>query len=234
MPISNGRCSQGPKWAMQLWLDLRPLLGGVVVPTEINFLGILNVNAKKKAGICWEYTTVANHPTHIRHNVRIMMGPCLILFLLTITSIQHHPTSYNQIPIPPKKSGCVGTSWCHVFHQLHGLHPAGRHDSPQQHVLRLQRLHRTQEMQGRWPGGTSGTAAGDGGSENRSDLQGDSGLIFLANFRIARIARMDDWWSDIYVVILLGDLWNVYSWWSMFWRDSVDMFGKLMIIILFI
>jgi hypothetical protein len=35
---------------MQLWLDLRPLLGGVVVPTEINFLGILNVNAKKKLG----------------------------------------------------------------------------------------------------------------------------------------------------------------------------------------
>ena len=138
---------------------------------------------------------------------------CLILFLLTITtSIQHHPTRYSH---PPKKSGCVGTSWCHVFHQLHGLHPAGRHDSPQQHVLRLQRLHRTQEMQGRWPGGTGGTAAGDGGSENRSDLQGDSESLGWT------IDDMISMWSYCWEIC------EMYSWWSMFWGRLCGHVGKI-------
>ena len=60
-------------------------------------------------------------------------------------------------------------------------------------------------MQGKWPRGTGGTAAGDGGSENRSDLQGDSGLIFLANFRKSLGWTIDDMIS-MWSYCWLGDL----------------------------
>ena len=151
MPISNGRCSQGPKWAMQLWLDLRPLLGVL---------------------------SFSSSPSPPASNI-----------------IQHHPTRYSH---PPKKSGCVGTSWCHVFHQLHGLHPAGRHDSPQQHVLR--------------PPAAPPNAGDAGQMARRNGRNGSRRWWKWEQERPSgrfRIARMDDWWYDIYVVILLGDLWNV-------------------------
>ena len=195
MPISNGRCSQGPKWAMQLWLDLRPLLGGVVVPTEINFLGILNVNAKKEAGICWEYTTVANPEK--RHNVRIMTGPCLILFLTITSSIQHHPT---QFPSPKK-------IWLRR-HELMPCLPPTAWPSPSWPPWQppAARSATPAAPPNAGDAGQMATRNGRNGSRRwwKWEQEWPSGRFradFLGQFQ--EIARMDDWWYDIYVVILL-------------------------------
>jgi len=202
MPISNGRCSQGPKWAMQLWLDLRPLLGGVVVPTEINFLGILNVNAKKKLG------SVENIP-QLPTQKNVIMWESSWVHVLSFSSspspasniIQHHTTKFPS----PKKI------WLRR-HELMPCLPPTAWPSPSWPPWQPPAAHSATPAAPPNAGdaGQMATRNGRNGSRRwwKWEQEWPSGR-FRADFLGQFQNRMDDWWYDIYVVILLGDLWNV-------------------------